>query len=205
MTEFRALRYHLRLPQAEFAALLGVSQESCRVWDAGRRDAPAAALARAREAVTNFDRDHELLTLQQLATELRVNVHTLRDAARDGRLSVQFQKRSVFGRPARRVTRVAGREFLAKGYGRRRAMGDRSCPLIAVPTDCSRQLKRLRRRLGLTLSELAGIIGAANKAVIYQWESGKRRPSPVLWQEVHRLIATRVPSDRNGSIRRQTN
>ena len=201
MTEFRALRSRLGLRQAQFATLLGVSLESCRVWDSGRREVPAAVLARARDAVANFDRDHEPLTLQQLADELEVNVHTLRDAARDGRLAVQFQKRSIFGRPARRVMRIEGREFLRNGYGRRRGTTNRSCPLIVVPNDYSRQLKRLRRRLGLTLNELAKRIGAANKAVIYQWESRKRRPSPVLWLEVHRLIATGLLSDCNGSIR----
>jgi DNA-binding transcriptional regulator YiaG len=151
-------------------------------------------ILRAREAASNADRDREPVTLQQLANELGVNVHTLRDATRDGRLTVQFQKRSIFGKPARRVTRIEGREFLKNGYGRRRGIANRSCPLIAVPNDYSHQLKRLRRRLGLTLSELATKIGAANKAVIYQWESRKRRPSPVLWREVHKLIAARVVS-----------
>ena len=194
MTEFRALRCRLGISQAEFASLLGVSQESCRVWDSGRREVPTALIARARTAAANFDRDREPLTLQQLANELGVNVHTLRDAARDGRLTVQFQKRSIFGKPVRRVTRIDGREFLKNGYGRRRGIANRRCPLIAVPNDYSRQLKRLRRRLGLTLSELATRIGAANKAVIYQWESRKRRPSPVLWREIHKLIAASVAS-----------
>jgi hypothetical protein len=35
---------------------------------------------------------------------------------------------------------------------------------------------------------LAEKIGAAGKAVVYQWESRKRKPSPVLWQRVERLI-----------------
>ena len=30
-------------------------------------------------------------------------------------------------------------------------------------------------------------VGAATKAVVYQWESGKRRPSPVFWLRVERL------------------
>jgi hypothetical protein len=34
---------------------------------------------------------------------------------------------------------------------------------------------------------LARRIGAAGKAVVYQWESRKRTPSPVLWQQVMRL------------------
>ena len=34
---------------------------------------------------------------------------------------------------------------------------------------------------------LARRIGAAGKAIVYQWESKKRTPSPVLWQRVLRL------------------
>jgi len=30
-------------------------------------------------------------------------------------------------------------------------------------------------------------LGAASKAVIYQWESGKQKPSPVFWLRVERL------------------
>jgi hypothetical protein len=42
----------------------------------------------------------------------------------------------------------------------------------------------------LPLDRLGGLaqrIGGAGKAVIYQWESRKRTPSPVLWQSVLRL------------------
>jgi transcriptional regulator with XRE-family HTH domain len=38
--------------------------------------------------------------------------------------------------------------------------------------------------LRLTLSEFAARIGAANKAVVYQWESGNRKPSPVFWEKI---------------------
>lgn len=50
-----------------------------------------------------------------------------------------------------------------------------------------RQLRALRRRLRLTQDGLARRIGAAGKAVIYQWESRKRTRSPVLWRQVMRL------------------
>ena len=46
------------------------------------------------------------------------------------------------------------------------------------------RLKRLRRRLRLTQHDLARRIGAANKAVVYQWESRQRKPSPVFWKRV---------------------
>jgi len=56
--------------------------------------------------------------------------------------------------------------------------------LPSVPDDYHGRLRALRQRLVLSQSELAQQIGAANKAVIYQWESRKRRPSPVLWKRV---------------------
>jgi hypothetical protein len=42
---------------------------------------------------------------------------------------------------------------------------------------------RLRQR------DLARRIGAANKAVVYQWESRQRRPSPVFWKRVEILMS----------------
>jgi hypothetical protein len=54
----------------------------------------------------------------------------------------------------------------------------RPVPLdTTVPVDYDRQLRSLRRALRLTQSALAERIGAANKAVVYQWESRKRVPS----------------------------
>jgi hypothetical protein len=58
-----------------------------------------------------------------------------------------------------------------------------------VPENYDAQLVGLRMRLGLTQSELAERIGAASKAVVYQWESRKRVPSPVLWARVQGLRA----------------
>jgi DNA-binding transcriptional regulator YiaG len=34
---------------------------------------------------------------------------------------------------------------------------------------------------------LAAKVGAASKAVVYQWESGKRKPSPVFWLRIKRM------------------
>jgi DNA-binding XRE family transcriptional regulator len=71
----------------------------------------------------------------------------------------------------------------------RRFSGQAICPapLPAVPRDYPQHLLRLRRQLQLTQTGLARRIGAAGKAVIYQWESRKRTPSPVLWQRVLQL------------------
>jgi hypothetical protein len=40
---------------------------------------------------------------------------------------------------------------------------------------------------------LARGFGAAGKAVVYQWESRKRPPSPVLWQRVLELDGQAAP------------
>jgi ribosome-binding protein aMBF1 (putative translation factor) len=63
----------------------------------------------------------------------------------------------------------------------------RPSPDIHVPSDYARRLRGLRRTLGLSQSQLATKIGAAGKAVIYQWESEKRHPSPVFWRAVERF------------------
>ena len=39
--------------------------------------------------------------------------------------------------------------------------------------------------------QFAAMIGAAGKAVVYQWEARKRTPSPLFWQ---RIAALRVPA-----------
>ena len=51
-----------------------------------------------------------------------------------------------------------------------------------------RRLLRVRRDLGLTQARLAERIGAAGKAVVYQWESRERKPSSALWKRVERLM-----------------
>ena len=65
-------------------------------------------------------------------------------------------------------------------------------PLPTVPRDYPQHLRALRCQLRLTHSGLARRIGAAGKAVIYQWESRKRTPSPVLWQRVEALTANQA-------------
>ena len=51
----RACRIELDQSQAAFAAMLGVSPESYRTWDAGRRATPPKVLARARALATHQD------------------------------------------------------------------------------------------------------------------------------------------------------
>ena len=65
---------------------------------------------------------------------------------------------------------AAGERFLRTHY--RRFSGQAVCPLPLpnVPGDYDDRIKALRRRLGLSQNGLAKEIGAAVKAVIYQWE-----------------------------------
>jgi DNA-binding transcriptional regulator YiaG len=110
----------------------------------------------------------------------------------------------VWSAQAAGYARAATGQFIASHY--RRFSGQTICPapLPTVPPEYLRQLRALRRRLRLTQGSLAQRIGAAGKAVIYQWESRKRTPSPVLWQRVLRLEhrdASASRSTRQGTAR----
>lgn len=196
MGELRDLRRAADLSQHEFAALMRVPVNTFRMWDSGLRPVPRHMLRRATEAATAHARSTELLSLDQLARELGVHQRTLRAAARAGRLQVTFSLRSVFGRPLRLATRAAGQAFMRSHYRRYGRRGPAAVPLPAVPHDYDARLKRLRHRLRLTQTELARRIGAANKAVVYQWESRKRTPSPVFWKCVETLDAVRLDPER---------
>ena len=89
----RECRIALGQSQAAFAALLGVSPESYRTWDTGRRATPSQVMARAQALATHRD-DHALLPLPMLALLIGVHVKTLRSAARDGRLPVTYDTRT---------------------------------------------------------------------------------------------------------------
>ena len=106
-SDIRDVRLRLRLSQTQFAALLGVSGETYRTWDSGRRPVAAAWLDKAQVLAATHD-PSRLWSLQELATELGVDVRTLRDAARTGRLKVVYGNQVVFrtrfrGRAWRRV------------------------------------------------------------------------------------------------------
>ena len=66
---------------------------------------------------------------------------------------------------------------------------------IEVPADCSERITITRHGLRMTLSEFAVRIGAANKAVVYPWESAKRRPSPVFWARIVALHLQARPAE----------
>ena len=178
----RECRISLGKSQAAFAALLGVSPESYRTWDAGRRATPPKVLARARALATHRD-DHELLPLPVLALLVGVHVKTLRAAARDGRLPVTFDTRTTFRRLRARATPAAAQEFRRRYFGRQVRRADRRQPLTwaSVPEDYDVQIRVRRRARGVSQAQFAAMIGVAGKAVVYQWEARKRCPSPVFW------------------------
>ena len=184
----RECRIALGQSQAAFAATLGASPELYRTWDAGRRAPPPKVLARARALATHRD-DHELLPLPVLALLVGVHVKTLRAAARDGRLPVTYETRTTFRHLRARATPAAAKAFRRSYYRRMVRPDDRRTPLIwaSVPSDSAEQIRALRRARGLSQAQLATLVGAAQKAVVYQWEARKRTPSPVFWQRITAL------------------
>ena len=187
VTALRELRLAADLSQQEFAALIDVPVNTFRMWDSGMRPVPQPVTQRAIAAARNHARDSEPISLDQLACEFDVHQRTLRAAARTGRLQVTFSVRSVFGRPIRLATRAACQAFLRKDYCRFSGQSAAVAPLPSVPRDYDNHLRRLRRKLRLTQEGLAHRLGAASKAVVYQWESRKRTPSPVFWRRVEKL------------------
>ena len=185
----REIRTRLGLSQAECAAVLGVALETFRTWDAGRRPAPEAIVSKARTLKANRPLD-DLVPLQVLADELHVHVRTLRAAAHDGRLVATFGPRPFFGKLTATATRAAGAQFMARWYRRTYGRGRRRLVAVCrvtVPANYPAMLVGLRHRLGLSQQQLADKVGAASKAVVYQWESGKRKPSQVFWLRIERL------------------
>ena len=188
MTLLRSLRLAVKASQADFAARLGVSVDAYRPWDVGRRKPPAEILTRAH-ALANVGPDDRPMALPTLAGLLGVSVFRLREAARDGRLAVTYETRTAFGRPIPRATRLAGEQYKRQYYGKRSRWVPRPGqpePFLPVPTDFDRRIKALRRRQSLSQTQLAALVGAAGKAVVYQWESRKRAPSPVFWSRIVR-------------------
>jgi DNA-binding transcriptional regulator YiaG len=185
----REIRTRLGLSQAECATALGVAVETFRTWDAGRRPAPEAIVSQARTLKAKRAL-HDRVPLQVLADELHVHVRTLRAAAHDGRLAATFGPRPFFGKLTATATREAAARFMATWYRRTYGRGRRRLVAVCrvtVPANYATILVGLRQRLGLSQQRLAIMLGAATKAVVYQWESGKRKPSPMFWIRIERL------------------
>ena len=199
----RECRIALGKSQAGFAAMLGASPESYRTWDAGRRATPPKMLARARALATHRD-DHELLPLPVLALLIGVHVKTLRAAARDGRLPVTHDTRTTFRRLRARATPAAARAFRQSYYGRTVRPADHRAPWTwaSVPDDYDAQIRAVRRARGLSQAQLATLVGAAHKAVVYQWEARKRTPSPLFWQRLAALQHRPLPESPAATVPR---
>ena len=157
-------------------------------------------LARARALATHRD-DRALLPLPVLALLIGVHVKTVRAAARDGRLSVTYDTRTTFRRLRARATPAAARAFRQSYYGRTVKLVDRRAPLTwaSVPNDYDAQIRALRCARGLSQAQLAALVGAAHKAVVYQWEARKRTPSPLFWQRLTALLVPAVGPSATGA------
>jgi len=189
----REMRRPIDFSQEEFARLLDVPLDTLRTWDSGRRAPPPHVQLRAVDALAEHLRRHESLSLDVLASEFGIHEGTLRDAVRAGRLEVHLLTRSAFGRPIQRATRAAVLAYQQRFYRQSYSRTMRKPPVpvpVAVPNDWAERVAITRHALRLTLSEFGARVGAADKAVVYQWESGKRRPSPVFWS---RIVALRDP------------
>ena len=200
-SEIRRLRLRTELSQPQFAWLLGVSAEMYRRWDSGRRAVPDAWLDKARELAAAED-PRRLWSLQELATELGVHVQTLRRRRPKRSIEGYLRNRVAFGNPIPKSTIQAGRAFFEHYYRRsysRSAPKPRTPQRTLVPVDCARRILEVRRRLRLTQTQLAKQIGAAGKAVVYQWESAKRKPSRLFWEKIEGLRARRSPVNQDGS------
>lgn len=191
----RHLRGDLKWTQVQLADRLGVPHDTYRCWESGRRPIPGEVAAQLSSLVGE-ERDDHPVTLPELARELGIHTRTLRAAAKDGRLTVSYGTRTYHGHPVCLATRAAGHAFRHIFYRKTThwmARPPRPRPLPVVPVNYDLHLIGLRARLHLTQEQLARAIGAASKAVVYQWESRRRKPSAALWQRVEALRVTPVP------------
>jgi DNA-binding transcriptional regulator YiaG len=175
MNALRRLRLEIGLSQREFVTRLGVAEQTYRTWDSGRRPAPRAMVYLARR-FKETDGEN-LLSLQMLAAENHMHARTLRKAAQDGRLQATFSTRMAFGKRVAFASRETVERFKRQYYRQTTQWNRPPQPATClVPADYDRVVRALRTSLQLTQTSFAARIGAANKAVIYQWESKRRRP-----------------------------
>ena len=188
LTALRRCRETLGLSQASFAAQLGVSLETYRTWDSGRRPARPAVLARANELALRAN-PHALQPLPVLARLIHVHVKTLYAAAKDGRLGVTYDTRTTFRSLRARATVADVDNFLHTYFEKAVWPTERPVSLSwhTIPADYADRIRNVRQRMGLTQTAFAARVGAARKAVVYQWESRKRCPSPLFWQRIQDL------------------
>ena len=136
-------------------------------------------------------RSFELTTSDRL---IHIHRRTLHAAAKDGRLRVTYDTRTTFRRLRVRATLADAECFLHEYFEKAVWPKDRPAPLNwnQIPPDYDAQIRRVRRQLGLTQAQFAGLVGAARKAVVYQWESRKRCPSPVFWERIQTTMGNEL-------------
>jgi ribosome-binding protein aMBF1 (putative translation factor) len=87
-----------------------------------------------------------------------------------------------------RATRTAGDAYTGQYYNKRTRWTSPPPPprafTVVIPPENDRRVAALRAALYLSQAQLAEKIGAAGKAVVYQWESRKRVPSRLFWSQV---------------------
>lgn len=189
----RQCRDALGISQSSFAAQLGVPLETYRTWDSGRRSVRTDVLTRANALALRCD-PHALLSFDTLARLIHIHRRTLHAAAKDGRLRVTYDTRTTFRRLRVRATLADAECFLHEYFEKAVWPKDRPAPLNwnQIPPNYDAQIRRVRRQLGLTQAQFAGLVGAARKAVVYQWESRQRCPSPVFWERIQTAMGNEL-------------
>ena len=110
-------------------------------------------------------------------------------------ISYQALREDAFTVTGGSVTRGRRVDDRRDYYGTQRRPPATPVPLTwtSVPEDYDVQLKALRRHLDISQAGFARLVGAAGKAVVYQWEARNRTPSPLFWQRVHELQSRVCP------------
>ena len=146
----RQCRQALSLSQSSFSARLGVSLETYRTWDSGRRPPRLEVLTTANELALR-NNPQALLPLGTLARLIHVHVRTLHAAAKDGRLRVTYDTRTTFRRLRVRATLADAEHFLHAYFEKAVWRKERPAPLNwrTIPPDYADRIRNVRHRMGL--------------------------------------------------------
>jgi DNA-binding XRE family transcriptional regulator len=142
-----------------------------------------------RERLERTHRDGGTLARQSLqAPERDHSLHQCHAAIQSAVFGGNLGRHLPSGRSTQHFDDAPGRTKDIENHpqGRRLADGDSELALRRrrFASHCDRVVRALRTSLQLTQNAFAARLGAANQAVIYQWESRRRRQSPVLWTPV---------------------
>jgi len=129
-----------------------------------------------------FDVRARMLPFETLARLIHVHVRTLHVAAKTDGCASHMDTRTTFHRLRARATLADAETFLHEYFEKALWPRYRPAPLRwnQIPPDYPDQIRRLRRRLDVTQAQFAVLVGAARKALVYQWEARKRLPVATL-------------------------